>query len=103
VRVPTQFQAKERRRLKIIPNAFGEFLARSRLRHKRPACPHPLPLLARSRLRHKACPHTTASSARSIIRPETNHSGILNFLCGVFGWQKWSGIAAPPCVVRRDE
>jgi hypothetical protein len=84
VRVPTQFQAKERRRLKIIPNAFGEFLARSRLLHK-------------------ACPHTTASSARSIIRPETNHSGILNFLCGVFGQQKWSGIAAPPCVVRRDE
>src|SRR4029450_10745322 len=23
-----------------------------------------------------------------------NHSGILNFLCGMFGWQKWSGIAA---------
>jgi hypothetical protein len=35
-----------------------------------------------------------ASSARSIIRLETNHSGIPNFLCGVFGWQKWSGIAA---------
>jgi hypothetical protein len=26
-----------------------------------------------------------ASSARSIIRLETNHSGILNFLCGVYG------------------
>jgi hypothetical protein len=36
---------------------------------------------------------TTASSARSIIKLETNHSGIRNFLCGVFGWQKWSGIA----------
>jgi hypothetical protein len=46
---------------------------------------------------------TTASSARSIIRLETNHSGILNFLCGMFGWQKWSGIAAFPRVVRRDE
>jgi hypothetical protein len=28
---------------------------------------------------------------------------ILNFLCGVFGWQKWSGIAASPRVVCRDE
>ena len=32
-----------------------------------------------------------------------HHSGILSFLCGVFGWQKWSGIAASPRVVRRDE
>src|SRR6266540_7224561 len=39
---------------------------------------------------------TTASSARSIIRVETYHSGIFSFLCGVFGWQKLSGIAAPP-------
>jgi ABC-type uncharacterized transport system ATPase subunit len=46
---------------------------------------------------------TTASSARSIIRLETNHSGILSLLCGVFGWQKWSGIAAPPRAVRGDE
>jgi hypothetical protein len=43
------------------------------------------------------------SSARPIIRLEMNHSGILNFLCGVFGWQKWSGIAAAPRVVRGDE
>src|SRR5438874_13579298 len=35
---------------------------------------------------------TTASSARSIIRLETYHSGIFSFLCGVFGWQKWSGM-----------
>src|SRR5262245_9248352 len=46
---------------------------------------------------------TTASSARSIIRLETNHSGILSFLCGVFGWQKWSGIAVSPRVVRRAD
>src|ERR1043166_7727075 len=35
---------------------------------------------------------TMASSARSIIRLETYHSGIFNFLCGVFGWQKCSGM-----------
>src|SRR5712691_4946037 len=46
---------------------------------------------------------TMASSARSIMRLETNHSGILNFLWGVFGWQKWSGIAASPRVVRRPD
>src|SRR5260370_40554078 len=41
---------------------------------------------------------TMASSARSIMRLETNHSDILNFLWGVFGWQKWSGMAASPRV-----
>src|SRR5207247_8446161 len=35
---------------------------------------------------------TTASSARSIIRHEIYHSGILSFLCGVCGWQKCSGM-----------
>jgi hypothetical protein len=35
---------------------------------------------------------TTASSARSIMRLETNHSGIRSFLCGVLGWQKSSGM-----------
>jgi hypothetical protein len=37
------------------------------------------------------------------MRLETNHSGILNFLWGVFGWQKWSGIAASPRIVRRPD
>jgi hypothetical protein len=37
------------------------------------------------------------------MRFETNHSGIPNFLCGAFGWQKWSGIAASPRVVRRPD
>jgi hypothetical protein len=37
------------------------------------------------------------------MRLETNHSGILNFLWGVLGWQKWSGIAASPLVVRRPD
>src|SRR5580698_5060295 len=37
-----------------------------------------------------------ASSARSSIRLDTYHSGILSFLCGACGWQKSSGIAASP-------
>src|SRR5712691_326215 len=43
---------------------------------------------------------TMASSARSIIKLEMYHSGIFSFLCGVLGWQKWSGIAASPRIVR---
>ena len=43
---------------------------------------------------------TTASSARSIMRMETNHSGIRSFLCDALGWQKSSGNAGSPRIVR---
>jgi hypothetical protein len=36
----------------------------------------------------------TASSARSIIRLDTYHSGIRSFLCGATGWQKLRGMLA---------
>src|ERR1700728_767392 len=39
---------------------------------------------------------TTASTARSIIRLETYHSGILSFSWGAVGWQRSSGMVLHP-------